>query len=473
MKLLFPALSFAAVLLLSSAVPYNANAAVLTSLSMSKPLGTDFPVSEGTTIVFTGKLIRADNLQGIPDAGVKIVKQVSFGQERLLATGQTTAEGTFSIPWVVDIERLIEQAGGSYGTQTSQGRENRFQVVVVARYAGDDTHAKAVSNAQSFEVMLNALAVKVAAQPLYLANESATLKVTIVDANGNPLDPDEMTVLFDNKPVTLTKQSAGTYTYSIASLSAGAHQFSVRVSKVGYTTDDEMLTIEAAKRKTVLQITTDKSSYEAGETVTILASIVEMGTNNAVVSKSVDIAVTSPVLTVQSLALTGGKASFTLKKLDPAGSWLVSANFAGDESYLGSRTTTTFEVTRPAPGKTPVTPKPVAPVVLSQPAVLDQIGNQLDSVSIGQQVMLQTKVTSNIKEKSDIVYISQVKDAEGITVALSWVTAALSPGQAFDLAVSWTPETVGDYTVEVFVWKSIKDPQPLSLEPKTLTVTVT
>ncbi|MGH9877967.1 MAG: hypothetical protein ACRD5H_10035, partial [Nitrososphaerales archaeon] len=81
-------------------------------------------------------------------------------------------------------------------------------------------------------------------------------------------------------------------------------------------------------------------------------------------------------------------------------------------------------------------------------------------VTVGQAVMIEAGVTSNFETTEEVTYISQVKNADGITVALSWITSTLASGQELELAVSWTPEEPGEYTAEIFVWKSVKDPQP-------------
>lgn len=470
MKRLLLAVCFSVVLLLGSTGLSNVKAAAQTSISLDMPVEKSFPVTQGDSIVFTGQLIRASTLAGIPNAQVNIVQQVSFGQSKVLASGETDEEGSYAIPWIVDVESVAGKTGGSFGTETTQGRENRYQVVVVARFEGDEQYTHSVSTAQSFEVRLNELAITVDKQSTYLAFEDAIVTILVTDIDGLLVDPDTITSRFDGNPVTLIQQDIGIYVFSVASLSPGSHQLQILVQKRGYTSDDELITLDVLKRKTSISIAADKSSYKLGETVNIHASLIDQSTNEVVTDRVVTGALAAPNLAVKQLTFIEGKASYTLSKSDVAGTWTVSASFPGDLSYFSSAAQTTFTVTKEV-AVTP-TPTPVAEKVkLSRVTLVDQTGDRLRDITVGQQVMIQAKITSKLQATEQIAYISQVKDSEGITVALSWITGTLAPGQALELAVSWIPEASGEYTAEVFVWKSIKEPEPLA-DVKTSTITV-
>ncbi len=458
-RLLFAVL-FSTMLLLGSAGFNNANAAVAqTSISLDMPVEKSFPVTQGETITFSGRLIRATSLAGISNVTVNIVQQVSFGESKHLASGQTDTEGFYAIPWVVDVELLAGISGGSFGTETTQGRENRFQVVVVARFDGNEQYSHAVSTAQSFEVRLNALTIQVEKKSTYLAYENAAVTVYVRDINGLLVDPDKITSRFDGSSVTLVSKDVGTYIFSAVSLSPGSHQLQVVVEKRGHTSDDELITLDAMKRKTAISIATDKTSYNLGDTIRITASLVDISANTGVPDRTVSGALTSPTLQVRTLTFVDGKASYTLANTDPIGTWTLSAGFAGDQSYFGTNAQKTFSVTREGIVVPPVG-VPLEMVSLSSVSFKDQQGDRLQEVTVGQAVMIEAGVTSNFETTEEVTYISQVKNADGITVALSWITSTLASGQELELAVSWTPEEPGEYTAEIFVWKSVKDPQP-------------
>lgn len=115
-----------------------------------------------------------------------------------------------------------------------------------------------------------------------------------------------------------------------------------------------------------------------------------------------------------------------------------------------------------------VTPKPKVeveeqkvkrdPYSISEPSFTDLFGNEIDKIVVGQPVLVETKVTNNFDEEQPFIYILQVKDGEGFTVMLTWIKGIMNASAALDAGISWTPEENGNYTVEVFVWKSLEDP---------------
>ncbi len=78
----------------------------------------------------------------------------------------------------------------------------------------------------------------------------------------------------------------------------------------------------------------------------------------------------------------------------------------------------------------------------------------------------QIEITSDVTNSQDIIqnfaYIVQLKNDEGVSISLAWITGALSPHQRLSPALSWTPDKAGTYTAEIFVWESINNPDALS-----------
>jgi hypothetical protein len=113
------------------------------------------------------------------------------------------------------------------------------------------------------------------------------------------------------------------------------------------------------------------------------------------------------------------------------------------------------------------------PVPTTAPTLVDSAGNEVATPRKGQLVIIQSTVTNEDIQDQTFTYIIQVKDARGTVVQLSWISdIKLGAGGSFKPGVSWTPQKSGDYTVEVFVWKSLDVPTPLS-EPQSTSVTVT
>ena len=87
------------------------------------------------------------------------------------------------------------------------------------------------------------------------------------------------------------------------------------------------------------------------------------------------------------------------------------------------------------------------------------------------QVQITADLTNNQDRGQPFAYLVQIKDENGVTVSLSWITGSLEPGQFMSPSQSWTPTNLGKYTAQIFVWESIDNPDALS-EPLTIKINV-
>ena len=100
--------------------------------------------------------------------------------------------------------------------------------------------------------------------------------------------------------------------------------------------------------------------------------------------------------------------------------------------------------------------------VASELDIVDQTGATLADASIGSQVLIQSTITNSQTKKQPFAYIVQIKDVNGVTVSLSWVSGELPASEQLSVAQSWIPEATGEHVAEVFVWESIDRPTALS-----------
>lgn len=105
---------------------------------------------------------------------------------------------------------------------------------------------------------------------------------------------------------------------------------------------------------------------------------------------------------------------------------------------------------------------PLERAVASELTIVDSRGESLSEFSISQQVLIQSEITNNQKKQQPFAYIVQIKDDEGATILLSWLTGELPPNESFKAAQSWIPDAQGIFSVEIFVWESIDNPTALS-----------
>ena len=100
--------------------------------------------------------------------------------------------------------------------------------------------------------------------------------------------------------------------------------------------------------------------------------------------------------------------------------------------------------------------------VASELDIVDQTGATLADASIGSQILVQSTITNSQEKKQSFAYIVQIKDVNGVTVSLSWVSGELPASEQLSVAQSWIPEATGEHVAEVFVWESIDRPTALS-----------
>ncbi len=85
-----------------------------------------------------------------------------------------------------------------------------------------------------------------------------------------------------------------------------------------------------------------------------------------------------------------------------------------------------------------------------------------DNVIVDKQVMVVADLSNGQDRPQNFAYIVQIRNENELVISLSWLTGSLTPGQTFSPALSWTPTVSGMYTIEIFVWESIKNPDALS-----------
>ena len=81
---------------------------------------------------------------------------------------------------------------------------------------------------------------------------------------------------------------------------------------------------------------------------------------------------------------------------------------------------------------------------------------------IDEQVQVVGRISNNQNYDQPFAYITQIKDPEGKVVSLSWILGELTSKQSLELSQSWIPTELGNYTIETFIWNSLKDQTSLS-----------
>jgi len=103
--------------------------------------------------------------------------------------------------------------------------------------------------------------------------------------------------------------------------------------------------------------------------------------------------------------------------------------------------------------------------------IMDASGQSLDVISAGQQVQIVSDVKNYRDHTQEFVYLVQIQDSDGFTVALGGISGTLEAGQSFSPAVSWMPIKADTYDATAFLWESVDNPIAL-LPPVSTGITV-
>ncbi len=91
----------------------------------------------------------------------------------------------------------------------------------------------------------------------------------------------------------------------------------------------------------------------------------------------------------------------------------------------------------------------------------DHTGRILQQINAEQRVTISSVIQNRMSANQQYSYIVQVKDSYGFTVALSWISGSVKPQRSANVAVPWTPDKSGEYTIEIFLWQNLLKPVPL------------
>lgn len=213
----------------------------------------------------------------------------------------------------------------------------------------------------------------------------------------------------------------------------------------------------------------DKPSYSYGDTYTISGKV-----NPVIPNQIVSIVILSPNYPhPSSLSATpnsDGNYSYTLPLTIKD---VSSGNFTVIAQYGISKNQTTFSYNGPPCGKqNDYWHDGVHSAPASNPRVVDSFGNAITGpVKSGQQIQVTSDLANGKNCAQTFAYIVQIQDLNGATFSLSWITGTLLAGQSLNPAQSWTPTTAGVYTVQIFTWQSLDNPNALA-PPLTTTISV-
>ncbi len=104
--------------------------------------------------------------------------------------------------------------------------------------------------------------------------------------------------------------------------------------------------------------------------------------------------------------------------------------------------------------------------------IVNSLGEEIKSPVVDQQLNLQTSLKNLSGKTMDWAYIVQIINSDGAIVDLKYAAGSLVKNQTLTAALSWTPQSSGNYKIETFVWDNLRDIDPLG-PMSTYIITVT
>ena len=99
---------------------------------------------------------------------------------------------------------------------------------------------------------------------------------------------------------------------------------------------------------------------------------------------------------------------------------------------------------------------------MSEFKILTQNGDAITELNIGKIGMIFSNIKNELDYSQEFTYIVQIKNENNDVVSLSWVSGEVRPSQELGMSISWMPQELGKYSIDRFVWNSIKGIIPLT-----------
>ncbi|HYL65921.1 MAG TPA: hypothetical protein VEU72_02070 [Nitrosopumilaceae archaeon] len=101
-------------------------------------------------------------------------------------------------------------------------------------------------------------------------------------------------------------------------------------------------------------------------------------------------------------------------------------------------------------------------ITLTTPKMVNTTGHELTSFQVGQQIGVESTLTNHASSEQKFTYLVQVIDKYGAAEYLEGFSASMMSNQSFTTSQTWIPKEPGQYTIQVFVWDSLKSGIPLT-----------
>lgn len=108
---------------------------------------------------------------------------------------------------------------------------------------------------------------------------------------------------------------------------------------------------------------------------------------------------------------------------------------------------------------------PLERALTDEPQIINSADKGMISVTeldTGDTAKIRTAITNHENTNIQFAYITQVKNSDNIVVSLSWIRSELRANETMPAESTWIPESPDTYTIELFVWNDVDNPEALS-----------
>jgi len=226
MKRTFLLLTLLSAMLIFSSIISTSASSPISKTAMLTLNSAPRSVYFGDEIKVSGKLTEARTGQGIVGVNIKFVDNEPVGQ-KVLASATTRKYGLFTVSWTAALDDPSRDSA----------------VHLVAKFEGSANYTASISKEKTITVRLLPLEIKFEyLKSFYNQGESAEIIFTVISLR-KLVEPDTVRVNFDGRPASVTSYGTGNYVYETPPLAKTQHQFFVSVSKYGYSTATQIITI--------------------------------------------------------------------------------------------------------------------------------------------------------------------------------------------------------------------------------------
>ena len=222
------------------------------------------------------------------------------------------------------------------------------------------------------------------------------------------------------------------------------------------------------------EVSLDKESYNVGDVVTITVRDPDANRDpDRIDTVRVKVTSTSDPVGPPEIVLretgedTGEFVGLIVISDNPADLGVTGKIFAN----VGDTITVTYTDTLPAdyPAVKSISVSATArvgvfvekPVETEEVKPVDPQTGQEVTPKVGETVFIQVRVRNTDPVERTFIVIVQILDPDGVPVSVQFQQVTLAPGEERVLGFGFTPQAAGDYTVQVFIFRSLDDQTPL------------